>query len=134
MPDDFGQPPFLDVNGSGGTDPLDVLDVINFINNRGNAGAGGEGESPVAWTPINVEILSNARYLELVQEKQTAMELEVLTLDESDLGMDAGLYGPLVEGEGMSSESLEDYLAMWIGEDEESDETVDELFSDSSWL
>ena len=134
LPDDFGQPPFLDVNGSGGTDPLDVLDVINFINNRGNAGAGAEGESPVAWTPIDVEVLSNARYLELAREKQAAMEIEVLDLEESNFGMDAGLYGPLVEGEGVTRESLEDYLAMWIGEEDESDETVDELFSDSSWL
>ncbi|XZE35954.1 Ig-like domain-containing protein [Pirellulaceae bacterium SH501] len=134
LPDDFGQPPYLDVNGSGGTDPLDVLDVINFINNRGSAGAGAEGEAPALWAPIDVEILSNQRYLELAREKQANIEMEVLSLDDSETGIEPVLYGPLAEGEGFSGESLEDYLAMWIVEDDETDEKVDELFSDASWL
>jgi hypothetical protein len=124
----------LDVNGSGGTDPLDVLDVINFINNRSNTGAGAEGEAPALWAPIDVEIMSNQRYLELAREKQATIELEILNLEESDLGIESLLYGPLAEGEGVSGESLEDYLAMWIAEDDEADTQIDELFSDSSWL
>jgi VCBS repeat-containing protein len=141
LPDSFGRPPFLDVNGNGGTDALDVLEIINFINSVGSGGAG-EGEASGAAalmsTQVDVEIMSQQAFVELRQreEKLTQDILHELTLAavlerEMEFGPALPLSSRIDE-----EDSLADYLARLrtVGTLDDESTDLDGIFSGDAWL
>ena len=140
LPSTLPVPPYLDPTGDGRIDPLDVLTVINFINARGSAGAG-EGESSMAdlgfsqtivRIPTKDEIVHGIRQAEYSSSGEGQNDMAV-----SAVASESFTYGPVLatsDSEPESDESLESYLAGWVSKPKRSENPLDSIFADETWM